>query len=368
VVNAGEECDYGLLNSNTAPDGCRNDCRRAFCGDGAIDSGEVCDDRNRVNNDACKNDCTVGLGTPCYPDGANAACVSGYCGNGRCSPTGMSYIEAGTFLMGSPTTEPGRGSSETQHNVTLTRSFFMDRTEVTQGVFRAVLGSNPSAFQAGVSGVCDVTDPNSCPVERVRISSALAFANARSDADGLEQCYIVSGSSLTYYHGLDCSGYRLPTEAEWEYAYRAGSTTAFHNGPITAVSGVDSNLSVIGWYASNSGGRTHPVALKEPNAWGLYDMAGNVAEWVAGFGPRSTTTDPFIGESILARGGAARIAAQFARAANVMSQYSQSSDPAFSSYEVEDIGVGVTINRWSTEVGFRLVRTVPSQIYTPPTF
>ena len=356
VVNAGEECDYGLLNSNTAPDGCRNDCRRAFCGDGAVDTGEVCDDRNRVNNDACKNDCTVGLGTPCYPDGANAACVSGYCGNGRCAPTGMSYIEAGTFLMGSPTTELGRSNESIPTSTTIARNYFMDRSEVTQGAWKALSGGiNPSYFQA-VSGTtsCSAT-PDVCPVEQANWWSAVQFANAKSLSEGLEECYALTGctanawkagssscSSVVFYHGEDCTGYRLPSEPEWEYAYRAGTTTAFYNGPITQPDGNDPNLNLIGWYNWNSGSKTHPVGQKDPNAWGLFDIAGNVFEMVNL--NRSGST------SLMVRGGYFSGSASLSRAANreYDGWYSRSSRQA--------------------AIGLRLARTVPPQNYTPPTF
>jgi len=357
VLNAGEECDYGPLNSNTAPDGCRNDCRRAFCGDGAIDSGEVCDDRNRVNNDACKNDCTVGLGTACYPDGANAACVSGYCGNGRCSPTGMSFIEAGTFMMGAPATELGRGSYDlSPRSTTIARNYFMDRTEVTQGAWKALSGgTNPSYFQA-VSGTtsCSAT-PDVCPVEQVNWWSAVQFANTKSVSEGLEECYALTGctanvwkagsstcSGVTFYHGDDCTGYRLPSEAEWEYGYRAGTTTAFYNGPITSATGNDPNLNSIGWYSQNSGAKTHAVAQRDPNAWGLSDVAGNVREFT------NRTEETSSGINI--RGGSENADASQSRAASryYWNYYDRSSRQEY--------------------FGFRLVRTVPPQNYTAPVY
>jgi cysteine-rich repeat protein len=366
VLNAGEECDYGPLNSNTAPDGCRIDCRRAFCGDGAIDSGEVCDDRNRVNNDACKNDCTVGLGAACYPDGANAACVSGYCGNGRCAPTGMSFIEAGTFMMGAPATELGRSSYDVSPPVstTIARNYFMDRTEVTQGAWKALSGGvNPSNFQATSGATSCSATPDTCPVERVNWWAAVQFANAKSVSEGLEECYALTGctanawksgysncATVVFYHGADCTGYRLPSEPEWEYAYRAGTTTAFYNGPITQPTGVDANLNAIGWYEQNSGSKTHPVAQKDPNAWGIFDIAGNVYELTneAWLFPSYTTLrgGTFGGYGYMGY-------AKYARAA---SRNSSLVDRTSQNYQI------------SGDIGLRLVRTVPSQIYTPPTF
>ena len=155
-------------------------------------------------------------------------------------------------------------------------------------------------------------------------------------------------------------GYRLPTEAEWEFAYRAGTTTAFYNGPITSTSAIDPNLNVIGWYNQNSGGRTHPVARKEPNSWGLFDMAGNVPEAVLGLSRGAlAVTDPFAPSTstnagTTVRGGSYEFASSYARAASSLA--AGSNEPY------------VVLSGYATYLGFRLVRTVPSQIYTPPTF
>jgi formylglycine-generating enzyme required for sulfatase activity len=117
-------------------------------------------------------------------------------------------IPAGTFMMGSPTTELGRSREETQHQVTLTKSFYMQTTEVTQGQWKAVMGSNTSFFSS-----CG----DDCPVEIVSWDDATSFIQKLNQMEGTTQ-------------------YRLPTEAEWEYAAKAGSTTAFHNGEITHTS------------------------------------------------------------------------------------------------------------------------------------
>ncbi|MFO8030217.1 MAG: SUMF1/EgtB/PvdO family nonheme iron enzyme [Cyclonatronaceae bacterium] len=179
----------------------------------------------------------------------------------------FNYIEPGTFMMGSPEDEPGRWSRETQHQVTLTQEYYMQTTEVTQGQWKAVMGSNPSSFS-------DCGDD--CPVENVSWNDAQDFIDA--------------------LNSMDQETYRLPTEAEWEYAARAGSTTAFANGQIMETgSGYDPVLDSIGWYTYNSDSSTHPVAQKDPNAWGLYDMHGNVYEWVSdwyGTYPSSAVTDP----------------------------------------------------------------------------
>jgi len=202
-------------------------------------------------------------------------------------------VPAGSFMRGSPSAELSRDDNETQHHVTLTRSFFVSCTEVTQASWLRLMGNNPSWFSPeGEGGDCGLD----CPVERVSWYDALAYCNALSGAESLTPCYELSACTGTpgvdfecadtLAFSLDCAGYRLPTEAEWEYTYRAGTTSAFYNGDITQIdsAGLDPALEQIGWYEGNSGRMSHPVALKQPNAWGLYDMAGNVAEW---------TWDPF---------------------------------------------------------------------------
>ena len=211
-------------------------------------------------------------------------------------------IKAGTFQMGSPDgtgTQPKelcRSSDETQHQVTLTHKFEIQTTEVTQGQFTSLMGYSPSYFPS-----CGGT----CPVEQVNWHEAAAYANALSAKAGKANCYACTGSGTsvtcseaTAYAGAKvytCPGYRLPTEAEWEYAYRAGTTTAFYNGGITNCYGADSNANKIGWYSINSSSKTHPAGQKIPNAWGLSDMAGNVWEWCHdwyGTYPTTSVTDP----------------------------------------------------------------------------
>ena len=178
------------------------------------------------------------------------------------------YIEPGTFMMGSPEDELGRNRYETQHQVTLTKGYYMQITEVTQGQWETVMGSNPSYF--------DECGEN-CPVEQVSWENAQSF---------IEELNRMEASN----------GYSLPTEAQWEYAARAGSTTAFANGGITETKcNYDPNLDAMGWYCYNSDDKTHPVAQKGPNAWGLYDMHGNVWEWCLdwwGIYPEESVTNP----------------------------------------------------------------------------
>ena len=173
--------------------------------------------------------------------------VAGHPGRKFTNNLGMEfvYIKPGTFMMGSPSGESGRDSDERQHRVTLTRGFYMQTTEVTQGQWKRVMESNPSRFKN-----CG-TD---CPVEKVSWNDVQKFIGKLNQMEGGNK-------------------YRLPTEAEWEYAARAGSTTRFFFGND------DGQLGQYAWYSNNSGGKTHSVAQKKPNAWGLYDVHGNVWEW-----------------------------------------------------------------------------------------
>ena len=167
---------------------------------------------------------------------------------------GMEFvlIQPGKFLMGSPKDEPGRYTGERPHRVNLTKPFYLQTTEVTQGQWQALMGKNPSSHKG-----CG----DSCPVEQVSWEDAQRFIQKLNQKEGTDK-------------------YRLPTEAEWEYACRAGSTTAFPNGGITTLQcGVDEKLNAIAWYCGNSQNLIHPVAGKRPNEWGLYDMLGNVQEW-----------------------------------------------------------------------------------------
>jgi len=238
-------------------------------------------------------------------------------GTGFC-PDGFVLIEPGTFMMGAPPGEEGRDRSETQHQVTLTRAFCMKATEITQGEWQRVIKDNPSEFKR-----CGAN----CPVEQVSWDDAVFYANALSRREGLPECY--AGSTFA---GLGCRGYRLPTEAEWEYAARAGTTAATYG-----------NLDRTAWYGQREGETTHLVRQKQPNAWGLYDMLGNVWEWTADWSGTypGTVTDPTgaVASSYrMIRGGSWYDPASYARAA---------------------IRSGENPITRSSHLGFRLVRTAP---------
>ena len=172
------------------------------------------------------------------------------------TPTGviMAEIPAGEFVMGS---DAGEEDERPAHSVKIGR-FYMDVYEVTQESYESLMGTNPSKRK----------DPEH-PVEQLGWLAAIKYCNMRSLKDGLKPCYNIETLACDFA----ADGYRLPTEAEWEYACRAGTSSDY------AFPGGESKLGQAGWYKSNAGGTTHPVGLKLPNAWGLYDMHANVFEW-----------------------------------------------------------------------------------------
>lgn len=166
-------------------------------------------------------------------------------------------IEPGKFQMGSPDWEPGRFGAEKIHEVELTVPFYIDPVELSQERYERVMDRNPSGF-AGCP---------ECPVERVSWFEAIAFCNKASRLEGLQPVYEVTDEKVVWHR--DRGGYRLPTEAEWEYAARAGSPKR--------LCGFD-QLEGTAWYGKNAGGRPHPGGEAAPNDWGLYDTCGNVRE------------------------------------------------------------------------------------------
>jgi formylglycine-generating enzyme required for sulfatase activity len=180
------------------------------------------------------------------------------------APTNLVFIPPGTFRMGSPTNEVDRLNwlnsdfESPQTTVTISRGFCMGKYEVTQGEYLAVMGSNPSYFQPP-----NATAETNRPVEQVSWYDATAYCNA------LTQRERAAGQIVAN------SVYRLPTEAEWEYACRAWTSTRFSYGDDPGYT----NLTNYAWYYDNGGDTTHPVGQKLPNPWGLHDMHGNVQEW-----------------------------------------------------------------------------------------
>ncbi len=230
------------------------------------------------------------------------------------------YVPPGSFLMGSPKDEVGRDPNERQWQVTLTQGFYLQSTEVTQAQWEAVMGENPSHFKH---------HGWNHPVENVSwfdVEEFIKRLNAKENTNA----------------------YRLPTESEWEYACRAGSSSAFHyyNGDSPGDSSGYSNvLDRLGWYFRNSQSATHPVGMKEPNAWGIYDMHGNVWEWCAdwvGPYPFVHTVDPDgpdSGPARIRRGGSFSHFPMFCRSAN---------RSWFSPYDS------------APDLGFRLVKELPA--------
>jgi formylglycine-generating enzyme required for sulfatase activity len=179
----------------------------------------------------------------------------------------MVRINGGTFTMGSPANEPGRIHNEIQHQVTVS-GFYMGMYQVTQAEYQAVMGANPSRFKG-----------DNLPVEQVSWFDAVNYCNKRSQQEGLTPAYTVIEDNVTW--DRDANGYRLPTEAEWEYACRAGTSTPFNTGNniTTEQANYDGNYP----YNNNEKGiyreKTTEVGSFKPNDWGLYDMHGNVWEW-----------------------------------------------------------------------------------------
>lgn len=183
---------------------------------------------------------------------------------GEPSLPGLTWVNApdGKFTMGCTQGQDGQcdPNEYAAHAVEITRSFCLSTTEVTQLQWESL--------------TADARSPNDrcgddCPVEMVTWLDVVGFANELSELDGLERCYVMDGEDVTWPEGLDCEGYRLPTEAEWEYAARAGTDTMFAGSDV---------VGEVAWSYENAESQ-NPVGSLSPNAWGLYDMSGNVWEW-----------------------------------------------------------------------------------------
>ena len=193
-------------------------------------------------------------------------------------------ISKGTFMMGSPESEEGRRENETQHEVTISNDYYLGAYEVTQTQYQTVIGNNPSCYQGALVG----NQNADLPVENVSLDDAVEFCKKLTELPEEKKAGRV---------------YRLPTEAQWEYACRAGSKT------IYSFDDEEGLLPEYGWFKRNSSQRTHTVGLLEPNAWGLYDMHGNVWEWCSDWygeypkGAVSDPTGPTMGTDRVNRGG-----------------------------------------------------------------
>jgi len=212
------------------------------------------------------------------------------CPQGTKVPIGWVCVPAGTFQQGSPDEEAGRRGDEPPHEVNLSRPFLMKQTEVTQGDWGLVDSGEPNPSADRECG-------HNCPVETVTWFGAIAFCNALSTFAGLPPCYLDPEEDPYDFADAEqvvlpvwsdrtrCLGYRLPTEAEWEYAARAGATTATYAGDLDHQDrGCDSPIGAldgIAWFCGNSGDPPvlHECGEKAPNAWGLHDLLGNVEEW-----------------------------------------------------------------------------------------
>ena len=237
----------------------------------------------------------------------------------------LSLIPPGESTMGSPMTEAGRSERETEHRVRITKPFYLSVHEVTQQQYEKVMGNNPSWFGGLGNGNdrASAIDTSQLPVERVTWNKSVAFCRKLSEHQGAK--------------------YRLPTEAEWEYACRAGTSTAYSCGNDVR------QLPHYAWYEDNSKNTTHPVGKKLPNAWGLFDMHGNVSEWCQDWYARygnekvaSAPAGPASADSIaphrVLRSGAFNLQPKCGRAADRYSNL-----PGYR----------------APNVGFRLARTIP---------
>jgi formylglycine-generating enzyme required for sulfatase activity len=237
----------------------------------------------------------------------------------------MVLVQAGRFVMGD------RDEVDAPQHEVAVSAFYMDKFLVTQQLYEKLMSENPSRWKTGAN-----------PVEQVRWSDAVKFCNKRSESEGLQPCYDLKSWTCNF----EANGYRLPTEAEWEYACRAGTTTAYFFGDTAA------KLRDYAWFDKNSGGHTRPVGQKQPNPWGLEDICGNVWEWCNDFykvdyykqSPPQDPKGPDHAETKVVRGGAWRFSAE-----NCRSGYRYNENPGYA-----DVCFGYDI------YGFRCVKKVDS--------
>ena len=251
---------------------------------------------------------------------SNERCPSEGCppvaepGNSLTNSIGMELVRipAGTFQMGSPNSEPGPNGEGLLHQVTIGQPFYLGKYEVTQAQWRAVMGNNPSYFSN-----CDT-----CPVEQVSWDDVQDFIERLNTREGV-------------------TTYRLPSEAEWEYAARAGTHTTYSFGDTA------DRLGLYAWYSDNANERTHPVGGKRPNMFGLYDVHGNVQEWVQDCWHVGYYRAPTDGSAWVTGGDCE---------GRVVRGGSWEDDPR---YLDSDGRSGFWILIQAPEVGFRIVRSLP---------
>ena len=230
----------------------------------------------------------------------------------------MVGLPGGEFMMGS---DRGNPDEAPPHKVQVS-AFLIDKFEVTHEMFTKAQLSNPSRWQ----------DNPKKPVERVRWRDAKQYCNERSLLEGLKPCY--NEKTLDWDCDYAASGYRLPTEAEWEYACRAGSSDPYDFGP-------PDKLRQHGWFKDNADQKTHPAGQKKPNRWGLFDMYGNVSEWCEDvYSPTyyrespaiDPTGPPNTGKDVrrVIRGGSWRSSAEMCRATARQGEKTGDSDACFS--------------------------------------
>ena len=227
----------------------------------------------------------------------------------------MIALPGGEFTMGS---ERGNEDEAPPHRVRVS-AFLMDQFEVTHELFTKAQLPNPSHWQ----------DSPKKPVERVRWRDAKQYCNERSLLEGLQPCYDEKTPELD--GNFDANGYRLPTEAEWEYACRAGTTTPYFFGATPAKAGD------YAWFDKNAGGHPRPVGEKQPNPWGLLDMTGNVWQWCNDFyavdyygkSPAQDPTGPATGQNKVLRGGAWRFSVDNVRSGYRYNEHPGSADVCF---------------------------------------
>ena len=235
----------------------------------------------------------------------------------------MTLVPAGRFVMGDE-----KGDVDEEPHEVYVDSFYVDKYLVTQEEYEKVMKENPSRWKGKKN-----------PAEQIRWSDAAKYCNARSRLEGLKPCYDLE----TWECNFSADGYRLPTEAEWEYACRAGTKTSYSFGDDPR------KLRNYAWYEDNSGGRPRPVGQKLPNLWGVYDIYGNVWEWCSDFykvdyyqeSPEKNPKGPETGETKVLRGGCWNSDADKCR-----SSYRYNENPGYS-----DVCFGYDI------YGFRCVRS-----------